>query len=285
MATHLVGATGNIGKRVVEKGGDEINVISRFELKLDQRPLYYNFDAKTIGGTAIKEGDVVIFAAAISEPSVVSAQFDKAFAVNVESTGEFIQTALGKGCKVLFLSSDAVYGDVETGFDESHPVNPKGAYAEMKAVVEKRFEGNPNFKVLRLSYNFYKDDRFTTYLRQCAEKGVEAEVFDPLTRAVVHRDDTVDAILSIAANWDNADGQYINCGGPDVLSRQQFTEIVKRVALQDLKFKVTTPPAKFYGDRAAFSEMHSPNLEKILGRPRHTVEQAVELEFGVGNMG
>ena len=234
MATHLVGATGNIGKRVVEKGGDEINVISRFELKLDQRPLYYNFDSKSIGGTSIKEGDVIIFAAAISEPSVVSAQFQKALAVNVESTGEFIETALGKGCKVLFLSSDAVYGDVETGFDESHPVNPKGAYAEMKAIIEKRFEKNLNFKALRLSYNFFKDDRFTTYLRQCAEKGVEAEVFDPLTRAVVHRDDTVDAILSIAANWDNADGQYINCGGPEVLSRQQFTEIVKRVALPTL---------------------------------------------------
>ena len=285
MATHLVGATGNIGKRVVEKGGDKINAISRFELKLDQRPLYYNFDAKSIGGTAIKEGDVIIFAAAISEPSVVSAQFAKAFAVNVESTGEFINTALGKGCKVLFLSSDAVYGDVESGFDESHPVNPKGAYAEMKAVVEKRFEGNSNFKALRLSYNFFKDDRFTTYLRQCAENGVEAEVFDPLTRSVVHRDDTVDAILSIAANWDNAEGQYINCGGPQVLSRQQFTEIVKNIALPNLKFKVTQPPAKFYGDRAAFSEMHSPKLEKILGRPRHTVQQAVELEFGVGNMG
>ena len=285
MATHLVGATGNIGKRVVEKGGDKINAISRFELKLDQRPLYYNFDATSIGGTSIKEGDVIIFAAAISEPSVVSAQFQKALAVNVESTGEFIETALGKGCKVLFLSSDAVYGDVESGFDESHPTNPKGAYAEMKAVVEKRFEGNPNFKVLRLSYNFHKDDRFTKYLCQCAESGVEAEVFDPLTRAVVHRDDTVDAILSIAANWDNADGQYINCGGPDVLSRQQFTEIVKRVALQDLKFKVTTPPAKFYADRATFSEMHSPILEKVIGRKRHTVKEAVELEFGVGYMG
>ena len=279
MATYLVGATGNIGSRVVEKGGDDINIISRFELKLDQRPLYYNFDAKTIGGTAIEEGDVIIFAAAISEPSVVSAQFDKALAVNVESTGEFIETALGKGCKVLFLSSDAVYGDVESGFDESHPVNPKGAYAEMKAIVEKRFEKNPNFKALRLSYNFQKDDRFTKYLRQCAESGVEAEIFDPLTRAVVHRDDTVDAILSIASNWDNADGQYINCGGPEVMSRQRFTEIIKRIALPTLKYKVTSPPAKFYGDRAKFSEMHSPNIEKVLGRKRHTVEEAVKLEF------
>ena len=279
MATHLIGATGNIGKRVVEKGGNKINAISRFEVKLDQRPFRYNFDSKSIGGTAIKEGDVIVFAAAISEPSVVSAQFEKALAVNVESTGEFIETALGKGCKVLFLSSDAVYGDVESGFDESHPTNPKGAYAEMKAIVEKRFEGNPNFKVLRLSYNFHKDDRFTTYLRQCAESGVEAEIFDPLTRAVVHRDDTVDAILSISSNWDKADGQYINCGGSEVMSLQRFTEIVKKIALPTLKFKVTTPPAKFYADRAVFSEMHSPNLEKILGRKRHTVEEAVKLEF------
>ena len=227
----------------------------------------------------LKMGDTVAFTAAISEPSVCAKQFDVAVKVNVESTGEFIETALGKGCKVLFLSSDAVYGDVESGFDESHPVNPKGAYAEMKAIVEKRFEKNPNFKALRLSYNFHKDDRFTKYLRQCAESGVEAEIFDPLTRAVVHRDDTVDAILSIAADWDKADGQYINCGGPEVMSRQRFTEIVKRVALPTLKFKVTAPPAKFYGDRAAFSEMYSPNLEKILGRKRHTVEEAVKLEF------
>ena len=285
MATYLVGATGNIGKRVVEKGGEDINVISRFELKLDQRPLYYNFDSKSIGGTSIKEGDVIIFAAAISEPSVVSAQFDKAMAVNVDSTGEFIETALGRDCKVLFLSSDAVYGNVEHGFDESQPINPKGAYAEMKAIVEKRFVDNPNFKALRLSYNFHKDDRFTKYLRQCAETGEEAEIFDPLTRAVVHRDDTVDAILSIASNWDNADGQYINCGGPEVLSRQQFTEIVRDTALPSLRFRITQPPAKFYGDRAAYIQMSSPNLEKILGRPRHTAKEAVELEFGVGNMG
>ena len=283
MATYLVGATGNIGKRVVEKGGDKINAISRFELKLDQRPLYYNFDAKTIGGTAIKEGDVIIFAAAISEPSVVSAQFQKALAVNVESTGEFIETALGKGCKVLFLSSDAVYGDVETGFDESHPTNPKGAYAEMKAVVEKRFEGNPNFKALRLSYNFHKDDRFTTYLRQCAENGVEAEIFDPLTRAVVHRDDTVDAILSIAANWDITDKQYINCGGPDTLSRLELAEILGELVMQDLITKVTTPDEKFYKDRPAVVAMRSPVLEKVLGRPARSIKDAVTMEFAYGN--
>ena len=277
MATHLIG-TGNIGKRVLEKGTD-INVITKKELNLETKPLNYNFDKESIGGTPLREGDTIIFTAAISEPAIVSAQFEKATRVNVESTGEFIQGAIDLGCKVLFLSSDTVYGDVETGFDESHPINPKGAYAEMKSIVEKRFEGNPNFKSFRCSLNFYKDDRFTQYLKTCAANNVEADIFDPLTRAIVHRDDTVDAILAVANDWNLAEGQYTNCGGPQVLSRAQIAETMKRVALPNLQFKVSRPPSKFYTDRPAFIEMKSPNLKRILGRSPVTFEEAVKIEF------
>tara|TARA_B100000029_G_scaffold496904_1_gene563824 strand:+ start:48 stop:887 length:840 start_codon:yes stop_codon:yes gene_type:complete len=278
MATHLIG-TGNIGKRIVEKGGDKINVITRKELELDQSPLQYNFDKDSIGGTPLREGDTIIFTAAISEPSVVSAQFAKATRVNVENTGTFIEGALNLGCKVLFFSSDTVYGDVETGLDESHPVNPKGAYGEMKSIVEKRFQGNLNFKSLRCSLNFYKDDRFTRYLRECAEKNIEAEIFDPLTRAVIHRDDTVDACLFLAEDWTRGEGQYINCGGPRVFSRQQLTEVIRQNALPNLRYRVTRPPSKFYTDRPAFIEMKSPNIERVLGRPARNIEEAVKIEF------
>ena len=277
MATYLIG-TGNIGKRVLEKGQD-IKVITKKELNLETKPLNYNFDKDSIGGTPLREGDTIIFTAAISEPAIVSAQFEKATRVNVESTGEFIQGAIDLGCKVLFLSSDNVYVDVETGFDESHPINPKGAYAEMKSIVEKRFEGNPNFKSFRCSLNFYKDDRFTQYLKTCAANNVEADIFDPLTRAIVHRDDTVDAILAVANDWNLAEGQYTNCGGPQVLSRAQIAETVKRVALPNLQFKVSRPPSKFYTDRPAFIEMKSPNLKRILGRSPVTFEEAVKIEF------
>ena len=277
MATYLIG-TGNIGKRVLEKGQD-INVITKKELNLEFSPLRYNFDKDSIGGTPLREGDTIIFTAAISEPAIVSAQFEKATRVNVESTGEFIQGAIDLGCKVLFLSSDTVYGDVETGFDESHPINPKGAYAEMKSIVEKRFEGNPNFKSFRCSLNFYKDDRFTQYLKTCAANNVEADIFDPLTRAIVHRDDTVDAILAVANDWSLAEGQYTNCGGPQVLSRAQIAETMKRVALPNLQFKVSRPPSKFYTDRPAFIEMKSPNLKRILGRSPVTFEEAVKIEL------
>ena len=211
MATlHIIGAKGNIGSRVVEKteGKYDIrkvvsparpylftNVSGYYSLNLANDVSNYNFDS-------MKIGDTVAFCAAISEPSVCANEFENALQINVTSTGDFIYEALKRGCQVIFLSSDTVYGNVLGEFDENEEVDPLGVYAEMKAIIEHRFLEYPLFKVLRLSYNFFKDDRFTTYLRNCAKEGSTAEIFDPLSRSIVHRDDTVDAIIALFNNWD-----------------------------------------------------------------------------------
>ena len=231
MATlHIIGAKGNIGSRLVEKteGKYDIRKVvsparshlfsvdsGYYVLNLADDIHTYNFDT-------LKEGDTVAFTAAISAPSVCAEQFDVAEKVNVESTGEFIQQALDRGCKVIFLSCVVVYGRVEDEFDESQSLDPLGVYAEMKAIVEKRFFGNSRFKILRLSYNFFKDDRFTTYLRTCASEDTVADLFDPFGRSIVHRDDTVDVIISLYNNWDVCEEGVINCGGPETLSRVEF---------------------------------------------------------------
>ena len=54
---------------------------------------------------------------------------------------------------------------------------------------------------------------------------------------------------------------------------------MKKVALPNLRFKVSRPPSKFYTDRPAFIEMRSPNLKRILGRSPVTFEEAVKIEF------
>ena len=149
----------------------------------------------------------------------------------------------------------------------------------MNAVVEKRFLQYPLFKVLRLSYNFFKDDRFTTYLRNCAKEGATAEVFDPFGRSVVHRDDTVDAIIALYNNWDVCEESVINCGGPETLSRVEFANILKDTVLKDLKIKVVTPKEKFYQDRPAIVSMRSNLLDEVLGRPARSIKDAITLEF------
>ena len=288
MATlHIIGAKGNIGSRLVEKteGKYDIRkVVSPARphlfthdsgyhvINLAEDGFRYDFDT-------LKMGDTVAFCAAISEPSVCANQFQDSLRVNVTSTGDFIYEALKRGCKVIFLSSDAVYGNVLGEFDEEEKVDPLGVYAEMKAVVEKRFLEYPLFKVLRLSYNFFKEDRFTTYLRNCAEEGATAEIFDPFSRSVVHRDDTVDAIIALYNNWDVCEESVINCGGPETLSRVEFAKILKDSVYPDLKMKMVTPNEKFYNDRPAIVSMRSNHLEEVLGRPARSIQDAVTLEF------
>jgi len=284
---HIIGAKGNIGSRLVEKTEGKYNIrkvvsparSGLFSVDSGYYVLNLADDIHTYNFDTLKEGDTVAFTAAISEPSVCAEQFDVAMKVNVESTGEFIQQALDRGCKVIFLSSDAVYGRSEDEFDESQPSNPLGVYAEMKAIVEKRFIGNSRFKVLRLSYNFFKEDRFTTYLRTCASEDTVADLFDPFGRSVVYRDDTVDAIISLYKDWGVCEDVVINCGGPETLSRVEFTEILRELVLQDLITKVTTPNAKFYEDRPAIVAMRSPLLEKVLGRPVRSMRDAIAMEF------
>ena len=292
MATlHIVGSQGNIGSRLVEKteGKYDIRKItspSRVHLltkanayhviNLAQDISNYEFDT-------LKMGDTVAFCAAISEPSVCADQFEVALRVNITSTGDFIYEALKRGCKVIFLSSDAVYGNVLGEFNEEEEVDPLGVYAEMKAVIEHRFLEYPLFKVLRLSYNFFKKDRFTTYIKNCVEEGATAEIFDPFARSVVHRDDTVDAIISLFNNWDVCKENVINCGGPETLSRAQFATILKDSIYPDLKMKVITPNERFYRDRPAIVSMRSNLLEKLLGRPARSIEDAATLEFIDGN--
>ena len=292
MATlHIIGAKGNIGSRLVEKTEGKYDIrkvvsparTHLFTVDSGYHVLNLADDCFRYDYDTLKIGDTVAFCAAISEPSVCADQFETALRVNVTSTGDFIYEALKRGCKVIFLSSDAVYGNVLGEFDEEHDIDPTGPYAEMKALIEKRFTVYPLFKALRLSYNFFKDDRFTTYLRNCGREGSTAEIFDPFARSVVHRDDTVDAIIALFNNWNVCEKSVMNCGGPQTLSRVEFANILKEGEYKNLKTKVTKPGDKFYADRPASVAMRSPLLETVLGRPARSIKDAVAMEFEDGH--
>ena len=205
----IIGATGNVGKRLLEKSldvwHDDVEAIAT---RLDKDELEYDFDS-------LGHEDVIAFCAAISEPTVCAKNPELARKVNVTKTIEFIERSTHKGARVVFLSSDAVYGNIDNQFDEQWQKDPIGVYGEMKSEVEEYFRGNPDVKVLRSSFNFFKEDRFTSYLQKCALNDEVAEVFSPFERSVIHRDDTVDAILSLSRNWEGP--QFINCGGPHTI--------------------------------------------------------------------
>ena len=135
MATlHIIGAKGNIGSRLVEKTEEKYDIrkvvsparTHLFTVDSGYHVLNLADDCFRYDYDTLKIGDTVAFCAAISEPSVCADQFEIALRVNVTSTGDFIYEALKRGCKVIFLSSDAVYGNILGEFDEQQEIDPKG---------------------------------------------------------------------------------------------------------------------------------------------------------------
>ena len=84
----------------------------------------------------IDENTIVIFLAAISSPDYCLENFNDAFNVNVKGTKYFIDKALARNSKVLFFSSDIVYGESRVAVDENTKIKPVGNYGEMKVAIE-----------------------------------------------------------------------------------------------------------------------------------------------------
>ena len=186
---------------------------------------------------------------------------------------------MSRGGRIIFFSSDAVYGESLEVFDETKALNPAGEYAYMKAEVEKRFSGNKLFKSIRLSYIFSKDDKFVKYLVGCLEGGVSAEIFHPFYRSIIHRDDVSEGVLALVRRWDDFPQQIINFGGPDVLSRVQFAECLKENAMSRLQFHLVEPENGFFEKRPRVIAMSSNYLPMLLGRPSRSLAEAVCIEF------
>lgn len=275
----IVGASGYIGSALFQSAAKTTSAIGTssiggdgfLSLRLD-KPDEFNYNN-------ICSNDVVLLTAAISAPDICAREHERAWAVNVTGTSAFIQNAIERGARVIFFSSDTVYGEREEALDDTAPCNPTGEYAEMKWEVERRFAGNPSFKAVRLSYVFSREDKFSRYLAGCAERNEEAELFHPFCRAIIHRDDVVEGVLALARRWDEVPEQFINFGGPQVLSRVDFAECLRETHLHNLRFKVTEPGADFFKNRPRIIAMTSPVLARLLGRPPRTLYEATRLEF------
>lgn len=276
----LVGATGYIGKAFLSRVKDTMTVCGTsssggagFKRLNLGTPNLFDY-------TTIDVGDVVLLAAAISAPDICAREHDYAWTVNVNGASAFIERVIARGGRIIFFSSDTVYGEKEETFDEQMTCKPAGEYAVMKHEVEKRFIDNPLFKAIRLSYVFSCEDKFTKYLSRCVEHGEEAELFHPFFRAIVYRSDVIDGALALADRWNDFPQQIFNFGGPEILSRVEFTECIQKYALPNLKFRVTEPGDEFFKNRPRTIAMQSSILSALLGRPAHKLAEAVQIEFG-----
>lgn len=227
----------------------------------------------------INKNDIVLLFASISSPDVCQKKPDLAYNINVTGTVRFIDSALRRNARIIFFSSDTVYGEAKTAVDENSSVNPIGAYAVMKYSVEKEFLNERNLKVFRLSYVYSRDDKYTSYLRKCTENNTIAEIYHPIYRNVIFIDDVVVATVSLLFRWEEYKNQLFNICGPHLLSRLDLANLYKDHVDPKLLMKVVEPDKDYYSARPKTIQMSSLYLENLLGRKPAPIVEAIKLEF------
>jgi dTDP-4-dehydrorhamnose reductase len=275
----VVGATGYVGGALLESASKAWNTYGTSSSGRDNFLALSLENASDFDYRKIKPDDVVFLTAAISSPDLCAREYGRSWNVNVSGTSALIKNVIALGGRCVFFSSDTVYGEREDEFDEHSACNPAGEYAAMKCEVERRFEGNPLFKSIRLSYVFSREDKFSRYLAGCAQRSEEANLFHPFFRAIIHRNDVVAGALALAESWREFPETYINFGGPQVLSRVDFAESLRDTIFHDLRFNVIEPDSGFFLNRPRIISMKSPILEKLLRRLPRSLREAAPIEY------
>ena len=113
MKLALVGSSGYIAEFLFEKFLKDAKIES--VLKIDRTPssdVYLDLEeAEKFDYIQLDNVDKLIFTAAVSSPDKCAEDYDKCWNINVIGTTYFIKEAIRRGCRVLFFSSDAVFGE------------------------------------------------------------------------------------------------------------------------------------------------------------------------------
>ena len=135
----IVGANGFVGRNLSRFASQFMNVHL-----MDSNQ--FSIPAK------LNTSSAFVYLRAISSPTFVQINPALSNEVNSVNTLENISKALSAGHRVIFASSDIVYGHSSAKvFSEKDPVNPWGLYAKQKNEIEEKFVTHENFISLRLS--------------------------------------------------------------------------------------------------------------------------------------
>jgi len=277
----IVGKNSYIGKNlgnIVRQFPYDVKFITSHPEGGDDLFLDFNYPGD-FNYSIIKESDYIILLAAISSPDICRNNFKMAFKINVEGTIYFIKNVLKRRARVLFFSSDTVYGNSDNHVTEFSETSPVGEYAKMKKEVEDNFKENINFKVFRLSYVFSKNDKFTSYLNYCCNNNTIAIIYHPIFRKVIYLQDVIDSVILIGEKWDHFDNQIFNLCGNELLSRINLSEIYREIVDKRLKISVVEPDEAFFNARPKVVNMKSVFLKNLLGREPTPIETAFYQEF------
>ncbi|WP_417528902.1 NAD-dependent epimerase/dehydratase family protein [Marinomonas shanghaiensis] len=264
---YILGGTGFVGrylhKRLINTDGVDSYVVSRnSDIVCDLADDNFEPFLKQV-----KSGDTLVFLAAVSSPDQCKTHYELSYRTNVTNTISLINKLNELGVRVIFSSSDVVFGQSSYECYEATPLCPMGEYGVMKAEVEEKISALDNVKVVRFSYIVGPGDSYFSMLERAVEEGEEVQVFSGFLRSIVTIDDVIDGLVALTEKWSDFPLKVVNFCGPLLVSREQLTLEIADKLLPDLKFRAIEAPEGFWDARPKSINMMSDYFEDLLERP------------------
>lgn len=260
MNVAIIGSSGYISGYLIDSFGKQKNINKMVKIDRSELADYYLdlSQAEVFDYSVLDNVDYIIFTAAISGPDQCANEYEECWKINVEGTGKFIDEALKRNCRVLFFSSDAVFGDIPGEiYTESSPTQAKTPYGKMKKAIEDRFKEQSGFKAIRLSYVASKNDKFISYCMKCREKGETVEVFHPFYRNCVVVSDVVRVVEWMINHWNEFPSFVLNVAGKELVSRVRIVDEINRLFQDEIDYRIVSPGSDFYKNRPKTTQMES----------------------------
>ncbi len=287
MKAALIGSSGYIAEFILKRFAQEKEIESILRVgRGANSDAYLDLSNAELFDYSLLHGvDYVIFTAAVSGPDKCSQEFEGCWKINVTGTSYFIQEAINHGCRVLFFSSDAVFGDaMNTIYDEESVTAAKTPYGRMKKTVEDKFKSNPLFKAIRLSYVASAKDRFYTYCLSCIRNNEVADIFHPFYRNVIAVSDVVEVVTYFAFHWDEYKPTFLNVAGKELVSRVRMADELNRHLEGKLKYTISMPGEEFFMNRPRITQMKSIYMQDYGIIPDNTFTEKIAKELEEVNL-
>lgn len=264
MKVAIVGSSGFIARHLINRLLYESNIDDILKIDLINSDYLLDLNnSELFDYSVLEDVEYVVFTAAVSSPDICAKDFSGCWNINVNGTIRFISKAINRNCKIIFFSSDAVFGNIpNTIFTEKSNTNADTPYGRMKKAVEDEFKDDNSFKAVRLSYVASLNDKFVSYCINCINSNETAEVFHPFYRNVITVSDVIEVIIYLFSEWKSFSPTFLNVSGTELVSRVRIADEINRYCSGKLKYKIINPDIEFFSNRHCITQMESVYLYK-----------------------
>ena len=175
--------------------------------------------------------DAVFHLAAMTNVDTGEDAEDLLAEVNVDGTGHIADACAKRGIRLIFTSTDLVYGNGAGPHAEDEPPAPRSAYAASKVRAERRVaESGADHVVCRTALLYGPagphSRSFADWLHEGFAEGRTVPLYRDQYRSFLYAEDAARALADTAERAPS--GSLFNLGGPSRMSRVEFGTLFAR---------------------------------------------------------